>query len=170
MTDPSPAMPAIEPLTARHWPRVRAIYLEGIATGNATFETDAPSWEDWDRGHLPVCRVVAMLDDQVMAWAALSPVSRRQAYAGVAEVSVYVAAAARGRGLGSTLLRALIDMSEAAGIWTLQASVIPENQATLRLHARAGFRVIGRRERIAMHHGRWRDTLLLERRSPIAGA
>lgn len=153
------------------WPAVRAIHREGIATGNATFDVEpARDWEMWDRGHLPHSRLVAETEDgTVLAWAALSPVSARTAYRGVAEVSIYVAAAARGRRIGSRLLAELIAASEGAGIWTLQAAVFPENHATIRLHASAGFREVGRRERIGEHHGRWRDTVLLERRSERAG-
>lgn len=146
------------------WPAVRAIYLEGIAGGNATFETAAPPWEVWDAKHLTAPRLV-FRDHGVLGWAALSPVSSRACYAGVAEVSVYIAASARGRGLGSQLLRALVEHSEANGIWTLQASIFPENEASLQIHHNNGFRIVGRRERIAQVKGVWRDTLLLERRS-----
>jgi len=157
-------------LTEHHWPEVCAIYQEGIATGNATFETATPTWEAWHAAHLTVGRLVAVMAGRVAGWAALSPVSRRSAYRGVAEVSVYVSESRRGEGIGRRLLSQLVAESEAAGIWTLQASVFPENQTTLRLHAALGFRVVGRRERIATLHGQWRDTLLLERRSAIAGA
>lgn len=160
----------VEPMTESDWPAVSAIYEAGIATGHATFQTEAPVWEAWDRGHLPTCRLVARDDNGgVLGWAALSPVSSRPVYAGVAEVSVYVAATARGRGIGRLLLEALIDRSEADGRWTLQAGIFPENVASLALHESCGFRVVGRRERIGRHHGRWRDVLLLERRSAIAG-
>jgi phosphinothricin acetyltransferase len=162
-------MVSITTLTPAHWPDVLAIYQQGIATGNATFETEAPAWAEWDAGHLSACRLVAQEDGRVLGWTALSPVSRRLAYRGVAEVSVYVAAEARGRGIGTLLLLALIDASEAAGIWTLQASVMADNIATIRLHEKAGFREVGRRERISRLHGRWRDTLLLERRSTRVG-
>jgi phosphinothricin acetyltransferase len=151
------------------WPAVRRIYEEGIATGDATFETSAPSWEKWDSQHLAVGRLVAELGGVVVGWAALSGVSDRCVYAGVAEVSVYVAGTARGHGIGGELLRALIEASERAGIWTLQAGIFPENSASLAIHARAGFREIGRRERLGQLHGRWRDTLLLERRSQRVG-
>mgnify|MGYP004543199889 CR=1 FL=1 len=162
----------ISPLTVARWPEVRAIYEAGIATGNATFATEAPSWEEWHRGHLAHSRLVATDEaDQVLGWAALSAVSGRCVYGGVAEVSVYVAAAARGRGLGRELLLALITESEAHGMWTLQAGIFPENEPSVRLHEAAGFRLVGRRERIGrMADGRWRDTLLLERRSAIVGA
>lgn len=156
----------LRPLTPADWPAVCAIYLEGIATGQATFETDAPEWHEWDAAHLSQPRLAAEIDDIVVGWAALSPVSRRAAYVGVAEVSLYVAAAQRGRGIGRALLAALISQSEAHGLWTLQASIFPENSVSLRVHAAYGFRVVGRRERIAQHNGRWRDVYLLERRSP----
>jgi L-amino acid N-acyltransferase YncA len=151
------------------WDFVHAIYLEGIATGQATFETEAPDWERWDAGHLPQCRLVARNGDGVLGWAALSPVSRREVYAGVAEVSVYVAASARGLGVGGALMRALIEASELHGVWTLQSSIFPENHASVALHLKHGFREVGRRERIARHHGVWRDTIVLERRSRVAG-
>jgi L-amino acid N-acyltransferase YncA len=157
-------------MTPDDWPAVRDIYEDGIATGEATFQTEAPAWDSWDGAHLKTCRLVAR-DEQgkVVGWAALAPVSSRPVYAGVAEVSVYVAASARGRGLGRQLLTALIDASERDGRWSLQASIFPENEASVRLHQRCGFRVVGRRERIACQHGRWRDTLWLERRSAVVG-
>lgn len=148
------------------WPAVRAIYLEGIAGGNATFETEAPPWETWDAKHLPTPRLV-FTDPNVLGWAALTRVSPRACYAGVCEVSVYVASQAQGRGIGSQLLRALVEQSEANGIWTLQASIFPENEASVHLHLKNGFRIIGHRERIAQLRGVWRDTLLLERRSVV---
>jgi L-amino acid N-acyltransferase YncA len=157
---------SVRPLTDRDWTAVRAIYEEGIATGNATFETVAPRWSQWDAAHLSDHRLVACVDEQVVGWAALSPASDRCAYAGVAENSVYVSSAARRRGVGLALLAALVHGSEAAGIWTLQTGIFPENTASLRLHERCGFRVVGVRERIGRLDGRWRDTLLLERRSP----
>ena len=153
----------IRPLLAPDWPAVRAIYLEGIATGNATFETAAPEWERWDGAHLPHCRFVAAAQT-ILGFAALSPVSARKVYAGVAEVSVYVGAQSRGAGVGRALLGELIRTSEAVGIWTLQAGIFPENQASLRLHEMAGFRIVGTRERIGCLAGRWRDVVLLERR------
>jgi L-amino acid N-acyltransferase YncA len=161
--------PTIEPLRADDWPTVRAIYLEGIASGNATFETDAPSWEEWDKSHSSFARLVARDGSEVLGWAALSPVSRRKVYSGVAEVSVYVGNAAQGRGIGGLLLDALIRESESHGTWTLQAGIFPENVASLRLHRRCGFREVGRRERIGQLHGRWRHTVLLERRSRTVG-
>ena len=159
----------IGPMRAVDWPAVRAIYLEGIATGEATFETEAPDWDEWDATHMSFARLVARAGDKVSGWAALSPVSRRKAYAGVAEVSVYVAAHRRGQGVGGALLERLIQESEENGIWTLQAAVFPENAATLALHKRCGFREVGRRERISKLNGNWRDTILLERRSEIVG-
>jgi len=157
-------------MTPDDWPNVRAIYLEGIATGNATFETDAPSWEAWDRAHVADPRLVARdADGSVLGWAAVTPVSGRCVYAGVADLSVYVSAAARGRGVGRALLTALIQSSERAGIWTLQAGIFPENAPSLALHRACGFRDVGRRERIGKMHGVWRDVLLLERRSVSAG-
>lgn len=147
------------------WPAVRAIYVEGIATGNATFETEAPPWEVWDNKHLAEPRIVAREDGAILGWAALSRVSARECYRGVCEVSVYVASSARGRGVGRMLLEALVQGSERAGIWTLQASIFPENEASVSLHERCGFRIVGRRERIASLNGMWRDTLLLERRA-----
>ena len=160
----------IDAMRTEDWERVRAIYLEGIATGHATFETDAPSWERWDAGHLRQPRLVARGVDEILGWAALSPVSKRRAYAGVAEVSVYVGGSGRGRGVGRALLEALIGESEMIGVWTLQAGVLPENVASVALHLRCGFREVGRRERIGRLGGVWRDTLLFERRSKVVGA
>jgi len=148
------------------WPAVCAIYAEGIATGNATFETEPPPWDVWDAKHLDTPRLV-FVDPAVLGWAALSRVSPRACYAGVCEVSVYVASAARGRGIGSQLLGALVAQSEASGIWTLQASIFPENEPSVQIHLRHGFRIVGRRERIAQLRGVWRDTLLLERRASV---
>jgi len=159
----------IEAMQETDWPAVRTIYQEGIATGQATFETAAPEWEVWNAGHRHDCRLVARQETQVIGWAALSPVSRRAVYRGVAEVSVYVAAAVRGKGVGRALLIALIEASEAAGVWTLQASIFSENEASVALHLSHGFRAVGRRERIGLHHGVWRDTLMLERRSSRVG-
>ncbi len=153
----------------RHWEGVRAVYLEGLATGDATFETGAPEWARWDASHLPCCRLVALSEGRVAGWAALSRVSAREVYEGVAEVSVYVGGGFRGRGLGRELLSALVRESEAEGVWTLQASVFPENAASVALHLACGFREVGRRERVGRLAGRWRDTLLLERRSPLVG-
>lgn len=148
---------------------VLAIHEQGIRTGDATFETTPPSWEAWDAQHLSHCRLVARLDDEIVGWAALSDVSDRCAYSGVAEASVYVAETARGLGVGSKLLGALIIDSEREDIWTLQAGVFPENVASLALFKRKGFRTVGVRERLGELNGRWRDVLLLERRSRVAG-
>jgi L-amino acid N-acyltransferase YncA len=156
----------IDQMKASDWEQVRAIYLEGIRSGHSTFETDAPSWEQWDEGHLQIGRLVMRDGETVLGWAALSPVSQRHVYRGVAEVTVYVSENARGKGIGRTLLEALIVESEQNGIWTLQASIFPENTASVQLHLRCGFREVGRRERIAMLNGVWRDTLLFERRAP----
>lgn len=144
---------------------MRRIYAEGIATGNATFEPAAPSWAEWDTSKLAVPRLAAELDHAVVGWAALSPTSKRHVYRGVAEVSIYVAAAARGQGVGRALLAALVEESEEAGIWTLQAGIFPENTASIHLHKQCGFRIVGRRERIGQMQGVWRDVLLMERRS-----
>jgi phosphinothricin acetyltransferase len=160
----------IAEMTATHWPAVREIYAEGIATGNATFEAQAPDWALWDARHLPAPRLVAYLGPELVGWAALSPYSAREVYRGVAEVSVYVTAAARGRGVGRALLQELAARSEAAGIWTLQAGIFAENAASLALHRACGFRVVGRRERLGQMHGVWRDVMLLERRSAVVGA
>ena len=159
----------IDQMRTSDWDQVRSIYLEGIRSGHSTFETDAPTWENWNEGHLAVARLVARDGDLVLGWAALSPVSRRHVYRGVAELTVYVAGAARGRGLGRRLLEALIAESERNGIWTLQASIFPENVASVELHRRCGFREVGRRERIGVMNGVWRDTLLFERRSWSVG-
>jgi phosphinothricin acetyltransferase len=157
----------IEAMTGAHAAAVLAIYQAGMDEGNATFETRAPRWNAFNAAHLPGHRFVAIVAGQVTGWVAVSPVSRRRVYAGVVEHSVYVHPAVRGRGPGRALLDALIASTEAAGIWTIQSSVFPENTATLALHRGAGFRVVGTRERIAQHHGRWRDTVILERRSPV---
>ena len=157
----------IRPFTAEDWPQAREIYLQGISTGVATFETEAPNWAGWDAAHLPFARMTARQEGggMVLGWAALSPVSARSVYRGVAEISVYVRNTARGQGIGRALLEALVAESEKHGIWTLQASIFPENAASLALHAACGFRVVGRRERIARLQGVWRDTLLLEKRA-----
>jgi phosphinothricin acetyltransferase len=159
----------IDNLTVDDWEPVRAIYLEGIEAGQATFETTAPAWDQFDSSHLPECRLVARAQNQIIGWAVLSPVSRRKAYGGVAEVSVYVAESHRGCGVGKALLETIIIMSERCGIWTLQGATFPENTASLRLQERCGFRIVGRRERIARQRGVWRDTIITERRSRIVG-
>ncbi|MFT3744535.1 MAG: GNAT family N-acetyltransferase [Pyrinomonadaceae bacterium] len=151
------------------WLAVRRIYLEGLATGNASFETNAPEWDAWNGSHLVHSRLVARSNADVIGWAALSRVSVREVYRGVAEVSVYVGENGRGQGVGRALLSALVESSEANGIWTLQASIFQENSASLKLHLDHGFREMGYRERIAMHQGVWRDTVLLERRSSKVG-
>jgi L-amino acid N-acyltransferase YncA len=156
-------------LRPEHWPEVAAIYQAGIETGNATFETAVPAWEAWDREHLRGPRLVALDNRRVVGWAALSRVSTRACYAGVAEVSVYVAPDATGRGVGRALLDALTARSEDAGIWTLQAGIFPENAASLALHERCGFRVVGTRERLGQLHGEWRDVVLMEKRSGRMG-
>ena len=155
-------------LRAGDWPVVRAIYEDGIRSGDATFETETPSWERWDAAH-PELRLVAERDGSVVGWAALSPASARDCYRGVGEVSVYVAAEARGDGLGRALLDELVERSEQAGYWTLSAGVFPENEASLRLHKACGFREVGVRERLGELGGVWRDVVLLERRSTLAG-
>jgi len=160
------AATVLREMTEADWPRVAAIWAEGIATGIATFETEPPTWASFDASRLPQGRVIAEHADRVVGWAALSPVSSRPCYAGVAENSVYVASAARGLGVGTALMRALVEAAVEAGIWTIQTSVFPENTASLALHERAGFRVVGRRERIAQLEGVWRDTLFLELRLP----
>jgi L-amino acid N-acyltransferase YncA len=157
------------PLLPADWDQVRGIYLEGIASGNATFETDAPTWEKWDAAHLPFGRIVARAGNLVLGWSALSPISGRDCYAGVVEASVYVGSLHRGQGIGEALLRAAIVAGEENGIWTIQAGIFPENRASLALVKKCGFREVGRRERLGKLHGLWRDVILLERRSTIVG-
>ncbi|MFJ6699866.1 GNAT family N-acetyltransferase [Streptomyces sp. NPDC091272] len=171
LKEPFVSYPAVSvtvvPLEPAHAAQVREIYQAGIDEGHATFETIAPTWDVFDAGKLPEHRFAALDEDgNLLGWAAVSRVSERSAYAGVVEHSVYVHPRARGRGVASVLLTTLINSTEAAGIWTLQAGIFPENSASLALHRRAGFRVIGTRERIGRHHGAWRDVMLLERRSP----
>jgi phosphinothricin acetyltransferase len=160
-------MPTILTLTPAHWPAVRAIYADGIATRNATFETEVPDWATWDAGKLPGHRFVAADGDRVLGWAAVAPTSSRPAYAGVVENSVYLAEAARGKGLGRLLMETLIDSTERAGIWTVQTGIFPENVASLALHRAVGFREVGIRERVGRVDGRWRDVVFLERRSRV---
>lgn len=168
-------MAQLETMREDDWPLVAAIYREGIATGNATFATEPPaSWAAWSAGKLNACSIVARDGAAILGWAAVSPTSSRACYAGVVEHSVYVAQAARGRGIGALLLHRLIQVTEAHGIWTIQSSIFPENVASLALHARHGFREVGRREQIALmeygaYAGQWRDTVLIERRSATAG-
>jgi len=158
---------SIEPLEADHWPELARIYADGIATGDATFETDVPSWEDWDARYLAAHRFVALRDGAIAGFAAVSRVSERRAYRGVVENTVYVAESARGAGIGRLLLERLISSTESAGIWTIQSGIFPENTASLALHRRVGFRVVGRRSRLGKLHGSWRDVLLVERRSDV---
>jgi phosphinothricin acetyltransferase len=158
---------SIEPLGHGHWPEVARIYGEGIATGDATFETDVPSWEQWTAAHLDEHRFVALQAGSVVGFTAVSAVSDRCVYGGVVENTVYVAETARGEGIGRLLLDRLIESTEAAGIWTIQSGIFPENVASLALHQSAGFRVVGRRSRLGKLDGRWRDVLLVERRSEV---
>ncbi len=171
MPDGPPAGVSIRPMTGGDAAQVLAIYQAGLDSGEASFETSAPSWADFDAARLPGHRLVAVGGDSgdVLGWAAVSRVSDRCAYEGVVEHSIYVAPEARGRGVGAALLRALIRSTAAAGIWTIQSGIFPENTASLRLHEKAGFRVVGTRKRIGRHHGRWRDVLLLERRTDLPG-
>jgi phosphinothricin acetyltransferase len=161
--------PEIRAMRLEDWEAVRQIYAEGISTGCATLEVRAPGWDEWDMAHAPQPRLVAASGPEVLGWAALAPVSRRAVYRGVAEVSIYVASRSRGQGIGARLLAELVSASEASGYWTLQASVLAENAGSIRLHERAGFRVVGRRERIGQREGAWRDTIILERRSRVIG-
>jgi phosphinothricin acetyltransferase len=155
----------VRDLRPEDWPVVAEIYRDGIRSGLASFEIEAPSWEAWDEAH--TLRLVAELDERVVGWAALGPVSSRRAYRGVAESSVYVHADARGRGIGRTLMHELIERAEGTGVWTIQTSIFPENDASLKLHSAVGFRVVGVRERIGKRDGLWRDTVLMERRSEV---
>jgi L-amino acid N-acyltransferase YncA len=158
------AVVTVRPVIPNDWPIISRIYAAGIATGNACFDTVVPSWAEWDRTHLAEHRLVAELDGEVVAWAALSPVSGRCFDVGVGEVSIYVDPAVQGQGVGSTLLAALVSGSERGGFWTVQAGIFPENTASIKLHQRCGFRVVGTRERIGQLNGVWRDSILLERR------
>jgi phosphinothricin acetyltransferase len=160
---------SLKALEGEHWPEVARIYADGIATGNATFETVVPSWQEWNETHLPSHRFVAVESDEVLGWIALAPVSSRCCYRGVAEVSAYVRRESRGRGVGAALLERLIGAAERAGIWTLETGVFPENEASLALLKRFGFREVGVRERIGQLDGAWRDVVFLERRSEVAG-
>jgi len=155
----------IAELLREHWPGIARVYEEGIATGNATFETEVPTWAAWDSSHLAEHRLVALRGGEVIGWAAVVPVSDRCVYGGVVENSVYIAEDARGQGVGQRLLEELIASTEAAGIWTIQTGIFPENEASIRLHERVGFEVVGRRKRLGKLRGQWRDVLLLERRS-----
>lgn len=163
-------MITVQAMEARHWEDVRRIHREGIATGLATFETEsAPDWNDWSSHHLPCGRLVAVAGGRIVGWAALTRVSDRCVYAGVAEVSVYVEAAARGGGVGFRLLDRLVEESERDGIWTLQAGIFTDNEASIALHHKCGFRTVGRRERLGKLNGVWKDVLFLERRSGRVG-
>jgi L-amino acid N-acyltransferase YncA len=159
----------ISNMTPDHWNAVADIYKQGIATGMATFEKDVPSWDTWDTNHLQTCRFIARSGDEVIGWAALSAVSSRCVYGGVAEVSVYVSASHRGRRVGEMLLRELIDQSEKLGYWTLQSGIFPENKKSIALHQKTGFRIIGFREKIGQLDGVWKDNVLMERRSKKEG-
>ncbi len=157
------------PMLPQHWEAVKTIYEEGIATGNATFQTTAPNWQEWDNAHIKTCRIIATEKDEVLGWAALTPVSSRCVYAGVAEVSVYVAANARGKNIGNLLLKELVHQSEEVGYWTLQSGIFPENKASIYIHEKNGFRMVGYRERIGKMENVWRDNISLERRSSKIG-
>ena len=159
----------IQPLLPIHWEDVKRIYEEGLATGNASFQTVAPSWEEWDKTHVLYPRLIATENEQVIGWAALTAVSGRCVYAGVAEVSVYVSEIARGKGVGKNLLKSLIEESEKNNFWTLQAGIFPENKASIKIHEDCGFRIVGVREKIGKMNNIWRDTLLLEKRSSKIG-
>ncbi len=160
---------ALQMMESKHWPEVAAIYQAGIETGNATLETSVPSWEAWDKAHIPQCRFVVIDNNIIAGWAALTPVSGRCVYAGVAEVSVYIHPAYKGKGIGKKLLDQLALSSEAQGLWTLQAGILRENTASLKLHAACGFREIGYREKLGQYQGVWRDVVLMERRSKNVG-
>lgn len=158
------------PLVASDWPAVAEIYRQGIESGNATFETEVPEWESWDAARHPDCRIVAELDGEVAGYAGLSPVSSRCVYGGVCEVMIYIAESARGKGVGGKLLRHLVAGTEALGIWTLQAGIFPENKASIRIFGKAGFKILGTHERLGrFHDGRWRDVVMMERRSEVVG-
>lgn len=159
----------IADITETHYPAIKDIYLQGIATGHATFQTNAPGWQDWDKSHLVHSRFIAIENGTITGWAALSPVSGRCVYAGVAEVSIYIHEKHRGKRMGKQLMQALINSSEKNNIWTLQAGIFPENKASIALHHNNGFRTIGIREKVGNMNGTWRDTVLLERRSKITG-
>lgn len=160
----------IRPMTSDDWGAVAQIYAQGMDTGYATFESTVPEFKNWDQGHLKICRLVAEKNGQILGWAALSPVSSRCVYGGVAEVSVYIAADSQGKGVGKALMHELITQSEAGGYWTLQSGIFPENKGSIVLHEKVGFRFIGKRERVGKtKDGLWKDNLLYERRSKIVG-
>ena len=156
-------------MTEKDWPSVVEIYKQGMDTGNATFEREVPAWEKWTASHLQEFRIAATIDDSVVAWAALTPVSGRCVYSGVAEVSVYVSIKFQGQKIGTKILDRLISESEDGGVWTLQAGIFPENKASIKIHENLGFRIVGFREKIGQMNGIWRDTILLERRSKRVG-
>ena len=151
------------------WPQVKLIYQQGIDTKQATFETKVPEWNGWNQKYYPFCRFVALDQKIIVGWATLAPVSKRTVYKGVAEVSVYIASNARGQGIGFALLQHLVTASEEAGIWTLQSSIFPENEASIYIHQKAGFRIVGTREKIGQLHGTWKDNIFMERRSKLIG-
>ena len=156
-------------IEAPHYPQIAAIYLKGIATGNATFQTEAPDWDTWDKNHLLHSRLAAFVENEMAGWAALSPVSSRCVYAGVAEVSIYIADKYRGKGIGKILFSQLIKESEDNGLWTLQSGIFPENIGSIKLHEACGFRQVGYKEKIGKMNGIWRNNIILERRSKTVG-
>lgn len=159
----------IEKMKDQDWPEVKTIYRQGIATGNATFDSEAPEWEQWDKTHLPDCRLVIKSEQKIVGWAALSPVSSRCVYKGVAEVSLYIRDSFRGQGIGTALLKAAIEESQRVGIWTLQSLTFPENTASLAIQRACGFREVGIRQKMGCMNGKWRDVVLMERRSKVVG-
>ncbi len=160
---------SIREMKDEDWPEVKTIHRQGIATGGATFESEAPDWEHWDKSHLSDCRLVVIFGDEIVGWAALSPVSNRCVYKGVAELSLYVRDSFRGQGIGTELLKATIEESQRAGIWTLQSGTFPENVASIAIQKACGFREVGIREKIGCMNGKWRDVILMERRSKVVG-
>jgi L-amino acid N-acyltransferase YncA len=159
----------IQQMIKEDWEAVHEIYVEWIHTGNATFDTEPPTWEEWDKGHVKTCRLVAQLGEQVVGWAALSQSTHKKAYRGVAEISIYVSKASSGMGVGTKILEEMVKVSEKAGFWTLQALIFPENTASIKLHLRFGFDIVGTRKRVGQLNGVWRDVVLLERRSTLVG-
>lgn len=159
----------VETLEEKHWSEVKRIYTQGIATGNATFQSEVPEWDQWNAAHVANVRLVAIEEKEVLGWAALTPVSSRAVYSGVGEVSVYIKPELQRKGVGKYLLGKLIELSEHHGFWTLQAGIFPENEGSLKLHKHLGFRIVGIREKIGKMNNEWRDTILLERRSTTIG-